>query len=73
MFVCFRILNSKSEILKRLGKALPFEIAVGLNGRIWIKGRSTNETLAIANAIVGAEFMNNEEIRALIQNRIASF
>lgn len=29
-----KILSTQSEVLQRLGKSLPFEIAVGLNGRV---------------------------------------
>ena len=62
-----RILSSQSEVLQRLGKSLPFEIAVGLNGRIWMNGRSTNETLALSHAISGAELLNKEQVKDMVR------
>ena len=63
----YRILSTQSELLQRLGKSLPFEIAVGLNGRIWVNGRSTNETLALAHAVSGAELLSKEQIKDMIR------
>jgi len=65
--VWYRILATQSELLQRLGKALPYEIAVGLNGRVWLNGRSTNETLALANAINGAEWLNDRQVKDMIR------
>jgi len=65
--VLCRILSSQSEVLQRLGKSLPFEIAVGLNGRIWMNGRSTNETLALSHAISGAELLNKEQVKDMVR------
>jgi len=62
-----RILSTHSELLQQLGRSLPFEIAVGLNGRVWVNGRSTNETLSLAHAISGAEFMDKQQIKAMVR------
>ena len=72
-FVCYffcyffrvRLLNPDCTLLKSLGKGIPFEIAVGLNGRIWIKAKSVNQTLALARAISLSEHMNKEEMNKL--------
>jgi len=63
----YRILSTQSELLQRLGKSLPFEIAVGLNSRIWVNGRSTNETLALAHAISGAELLSKGQIKDMVR------
>jgi len=54
-------------VLQRLGNSLPFEIAVGLNGRVWVNGRSTNETLALAHAISGAELLNKGQVKEMVR------
>jgi len=54
MFI-YRMLLPDSLLSKQVGKSLPFEFAVGLNGRIWINGRSTQETIEIVRRISGAE------------------
>ena len=63
----YRILSTQSELLQRLGKSLPFEIAVGLNGRIWVNGRSTDETLTLAHAISGAELLDKEQVKHMVR------
>ena len=57
-----RILNSECPLLKLLGKGVSFEIAVGMNGRIWIKAKSVKQTMALARAISFSEHLNKEEI-----------
>lgn len=63
-----KILNPKCPLLKALAKEYPYEIAAGMNGKIWIKARSTRETIAIANAILAAEFVVEEEIVKMCEN-----
>ena len=62
-----RILSPECKLLKLLGRSLPYECAVGVNGRVWIKGRSTRETIALANAISSAEFMTHEQISVMVK------
>lgn len=47
---------------------MPFEIAVGMNGRIWIKARTTKQTMALARAIGLSEHMNNEEMSRMCRS-----
>ncbi|GAA5960148.1 hypothetical protein JCM3765_002486 [Sporobolomyces pararoseus] len=35
---CRSLLSPKNTILNQLGSKFPFEVAVGMNGRIWVKG-----------------------------------
>jgi len=65
--ILYRILSTQSELLPQLGKSLPFEIAVGLNSRVWVNGRSTNETLALAHAISGAELLSKEQVKHMVR------
>ncbi|KAL1374087.1 hypothetical protein pipiens_005013 [Culex pipiens pipiens] len=44
---------------------LAFEMAAGMNGRIWVKGKTVKETIAVGNAILAVEFKSNEELREL--------
>lgn len=53
--------------MKCLGNKIPFEAAVGMNGRVWVKARSNKETIAVANAILASEYMTNEEIKNMCQ------
>lgn len=65
-----RILSSQCPLLQTLGNKLPYEIAVGQNGRIWVKGRSVKETIAISNAISSAEHMDNSQIKIVIRRLV---
>lgn len=47
-----------------------------MNGRIWIKAKSTQETIAVTNAISAAEHMTNDQIRIMckrLANALAGF
>jgi len=55
---------------------MQFEVAIGMNGRIWAKARSVPHTIALCNAISAAEYMSNEQIKAMckkLTNALAGF
>ncbi|XP_039951316.1 exosome complex component RRP40 [Bactrocera neohumeralis] len=62
------ILRENCPLLRELTKEMPFEIAVGLNGRIWIKAKSQRETIALGNAILAAENASYEEMPKICEN-----
>ncbi|KAL9923089.1 exosome complex component Rrp40 [Glossina fuscipes fuscipes] len=62
------ILREDCPLLSALTKEMPFEVAVGMNGRIWIKAKSVKETIAVGNAILAAEFASKEQIAKLCEN-----
>ena len=54
-------------VLASLEKHLKqFEVAVGLNGKIWIKSPSTSRTVIACNAIQRAEFMSSAQTELLV-------
>ena len=57
-----KLLSKSCVLLTTLGKHIPYEIAVGMNGRIWIRGKKVRDTICLANAISVAEHMTNDEI-----------
>uniref|UniRef100_A0A2M4BYL9 Exosome complex component RRP40 n=1 Tax=Anopheles marajoara TaxID=58244 RepID=A0A2M4BYL9_9DIPT len=67
-----KILSPKCTFLSLLAKELKFEMAAGMNGRLWIRGRTVKETIAIGNAILALEFVPNDQIRELC-NDIGSY
>lgn len=38
-----RLLSPKNPILPKLGAQFPFEVAVGMNGRVWVKAADGEE------------------------------
>ncbi|GFS89994.1 exosome complex component RRP40 [Nephila pilipes] len=59
---CRRLLMPNSPILKRLGTILPYEIAIGVNGRIWVKSTNNERTLVIVQALIVLEYATSTEI-----------
>ncbi|XP_029037082.1 exosome complex component Rrp40 [Osmia lignaria lignaria] len=60
-----KILNHKSPLFKTLAQSQAFEVAAGMNGRVWVKARTVHETIAVANAILAAEYAAPNDIRKL--------
>jgi len=67
-----KILNPQLTLLKLLGNKIPYDVAVGMNGKIWLKTKSIKETIGIGNAILAAEYLTNEEIIHLFNDVINS-
>ena len=49
-----------------LGKLFPFELAIGMNGRVWVNSTSLVHTVLIANAILNSESMSNPAIQKMV-------
>lgn len=59
-----KILSPNVPLLKAVQKEIqvPAEIVIGMNGRVWIKGRNVKDVMAISNAILAAEYISDEDI-----------
>ena len=64
---CKRLLDIENSILKALGRQVAFEIAIGVNGLIWIDASSVGELVVVYNAILNAEPMAEEEAEFMIR------
>ena len=60
-----KLLAPDSSLLATLGGSKPFEVAVGMNGRVWVRARSVRETMILAQAMECSEHMTKEEARAM--------
>lgn len=68
---CFRVslqqaadlLADECPILAALGQRLPFEIAVGRNGRVWVNSAQPERTVLIVNAILASKSLNPGQVR----------
>lgn len=61
-----KCLEDNHKFIDRLGKKIPLEIAIGLNGRIWVRTDSFRNTMFVINAILSAELLNKEEMMKCI-------
>ncbi|KAG5438881.1 hypothetical protein PCANB_002211 [Pneumocystis canis] len=60
--LCRKILEKDHPLLSTLSTSIPFEIAVGLNGKIWVNSKHVGITIALVQAIKTCESLNNDEI-----------
>ncbi|RYR73796.1 hypothetical protein Ahy_A02g008297 isoform B [Arachis hypogaea] len=54
-------------VLEALGKKLSFEIAVGLNGRVWVNSASPSTTIIVSNAIMNSESLSGAQQRIMVE------
>ncbi|WVF69354.1 hypothetical protein IAT40_004130 [Kwoniella sp. CBS 6097] len=53
--LCRNLLSPKFPVLPTLAASIPFEIAVGLNGRVWFKTETVSESIALKRIIEGVD------------------
>ena len=68
------MLRPECVLLNSLGKALPFEITVGMNGAAWIKAGNVVDTIIIRNAVINADLLADDlhtaaMVEALLKRR----
>jgi len=61
------LLDDNCTLLKSIGKAIPYEIAVGMNGRVWINSGSKKHTCLIANIILHSSAFDSTDFKRLFQ------
>jgi len=56
-------------VLEELGEKMPFEVAVGRNGRLWINSKGVKETLLVGRAVMETDKggLGVEEQRRLVR------
>ncbi|XP_041055801.1 exosome complex component RRP40-like [Carcharodon carcharias] len=64
------LLSPNCEVMKNLGELYPFEIVIGMNGRIWVKARTIKHTLLVANVLESCGNMTTEQ-RKLVFKKLS--
>ncbi|GAB4856712.1 hypothetical protein Ancab_014627 [Ancistrocladus abbreviatus] len=54
-------------VLDDLGKKLSFEIAAGLNGRVWVNAASPSTVILVANAIMNSESLSGVQQKIMVE------
>lgn len=65
-----RLLDPKTLVLRLLGQHIPFETAIGMNGKIWINSATPKQTILISNAIKNSEFLSVSECQVMVKAMI---
>lgn len=60
------LMEPDCPVLRCLGELIPYEVAVGLNGRVWIKAQNASNTILVSNAIANSEWLNPEQVHAMV-------
>ncbi|GJQ80930.1 putative RNA binding protein [Trypoxylus dichotomus] len=61
----YRLLNVEHALLRTLGKKFPFEIAIGMNGKIWFNTKNTKDSMTLMNCLLAAEHQSDKDIYEL--------
>ncbi|KAJ2160506.1 exosome non-catalytic core subunit rrp40 [Coemansia sp. RSA 552] len=67
-----RLISGSAPVLGALGKSLPFEVAVGVNGRVWLDAESPQKTVLVANAIRNSEFLDAAQCRQMVRELLGA-
>ncbi|VEU20783.1 DEKNAAC101709 [Brettanomyces naardenensis] len=67
-FARYLLFDADAKILSELVKKCKFEIAIGVNGRIWIKTDDIKTTVACSNAIRNCQTWKKEELSAKVED-----
>jgi len=62
------LLLPNNAVLAALDKSgIPFEIAIGVNGMVWVNSPEAEITIMILNALKNSEVMTEEQVRGMVK------
>ncbi|EFC38600.1 predicted protein [Naegleria gruberi] len=61
-----KLLDPNCYLLKLLSEHVSFEIAIGLNGRVWINSEAPNDIVLICNAIQNSEHLTQDQVQQML-------
>ncbi|KAJ1774376.1 exosome non-catalytic core subunit rrp40 [Coemansia sp. RSA 2523] len=62
-----RLLSAKAPVLSALGEQVPFEAAVGVNGRVWVNAGTPEKTILVVNAIKNSEYLDTKQSKQMVR------
>ncbi|KAJ6661654.1 hypothetical protein lerEdw1_013893 [Lerista edwardsae] len=67
-----KLLAPGCAIIQDLGQLYPFELVLGMNGRIWVKAKTIQQTLIVANVLEACEHMTAEQRKQTVAKLLES-
>ena len=67
---CAALLAPDCQVLLHLARSVPFEIAIGANGAVWVRAGSQRETVLVACAVRSAEQLTDGQAAAMVDNLV---
>ena len=61
-----------APVLAAIGADVQYEIAIGLNARLWIRAANKRTTILVANAILNSEFLTTAQIEIMVKRLMAA-
>ena len=61
----YRLLNYDNLLLRTLGQKMAYEIAVGMNGKVWVNARKPSDIDTVFKALLAAEKQTDQSIMSL--------
>lgn len=61
------LLKDNCYVLQLLGKYVPFELAIGVNGKVWLNSAQPLHTILLTNAILNSEGKSHEHVTSMVQ------
>ncbi|XP_075681759.1 exosome complex component RRP40 [Rhinoderma darwinii] len=52
-----KLLTPQNDVIQELMNVFPMELVVGMNGRIWVKAKTIQQTLIVANLLEACEYL----------------
>ncbi|XP_063770298.1 exosome complex component RRP40-like [Pseudophryne corroboree] len=52
-----KLLTPQNEIIQELMNVFPMEMVIGMNGRIWVKAKTIQQTIIVANILEACEYL----------------
>ena len=68
--LCLKLLRNDCVVLNSLAKHLAFEIAVGMNNRVWINAEKPKDLVLISNAIQKSESLLENQIDVFVSKLV---
>ncbi|XP_066478456.1 exosome complex component RRP40 [Tiliqua scincoides] len=67
-----KLLAPGCAIIQDLGQLYPFELVLGMNGRIWVKAKTIQQTLIVANVLEACEHLTPEQRKETVAKLLES-
>lgn len=68
-----KLLDDNCVVLNHLGTRIPFEIAVGVNGKVWIHSGTHLHTILASNCILNSEHLSVQNTKLMVDKLFAYF
>ncbi|KAJ3069060.1 exosome non-catalytic core subunit rrp40 [Podochytrium sp. JEL0797] len=61
------LLDPSNPFLQYLGQICPFEVAAGMNGRVWVNAETSKQTIVLVKALLGCEAVPYGKAKAYVK------